>query len=123
MVSKSGPENPADNVVAAALTAGPNEQRAVGLRIDDSQMVSCYANAFRANATPEELMLDVGTNKVNMQTPQGGPPEIVISVSHRVVMNYYVAKRLAIMLSQVVRQYEDQYGELELDVAKRRKKS
>jgi hypothetical protein len=36
-------------------------------------------------------------------------------------MNYYSAKRLAITLSQLIRRHEEQFGELELDVAKRRK--
>ena len=37
------------------------------------------------------------------------------------VMNYYSAKRLAITLSQLIRRHEDEFGELELDVSKRRK--
>ena len=37
------------------------------------------------------------------------------------ILNYYTTKRLAITLSQLIRRHEDQFGELELDVAKRRK--
>ena len=47
--------------------------------------------------------------------------EIVFKVNERIVLNYLSAKRLAITLSQVIRRYEQQFGELELDVAKRRK--
>jgi hypothetical protein len=36
-------------------------------------------------------------------------------------MNYYSAKRLAITLSQLIRRHEEQFGELEMDVNKRRK--
>ena len=34
-------------------------------------------------------------------------------------MNYYSAKRLALTLGQIIRRYEQQFGELELDVTKR----
>ena len=48
-------------------------------------------------------------------------PEIIFKINERVVLNYYSAKRLAITLSQLIRRHEEQFGELELDVAKRRK--
>jgi len=55
-------------------------------------------------------------------TPQGqNQPEILFQISERVIMNYYSAKRLAITLSQLIRRHEEQFGELELDAAKRRK--
>ena len=96
-------------------------QTQVRLRIDDRDMRTTYANAFRTNGTAEEVMLDVGLNEVR-PAPEGGEQqaEIVFRVNERVVMNYLTAKRLAITLSQVIRRYEQQFGELQLDVAKRR---
>ena len=103
-------------------------QRQVRLRIDERNMRSGYANAFRTNGTAEEVMLDFGLNVVSpaTQSPDKGEkkqaqPEIIFQVSERVILNYYSAKRLAITLSQLIRQHEDQFGELEMDVAKRRK--
>ncbi len=95
--------------------------RQVQLRVDERDMRSAYANAVRTNATAEEVMLDFGVNSVNPAAPQD-KPEIVFKVSDRIVMNYFSAKRFAIMLSQMIRQYEEQFGVLELDVVKRRKK-
>ena len=40
-------------------------QRQVRLRIDERNMSSGYANAFRTNGTAEEVMLDFGLNVVN----------------------------------------------------------
>ena len=40
-------------------------QRQVRLRIDERTMGTSYANAFRANGTAEEVMLDFGLNLVN----------------------------------------------------------
>jgi len=96
-------------------------QQQIRLRIDERNMQACYANAFRTNGTAEEVILDFGLNLMNPATPEQGQPEIVFQVSERVIMNYYSAKRLAITLSQLIRRHEEQFGELELDVAKRRK--
>lgn len=96
-------------------------QQQVRLRIDERDMRTAYSNAFRVNGTAEEVMLDFGVNLVNPATQQQGQPEIVFQVTERLIMNYYSAKRLAITLSQVIRRHEEQFGELEMDVAKRQK--
>ncbi len=95
-------------------------QQQVTLTVDDRNMRSGYANAFRTNATAEEVILDFGLNIAGPQQ-QTGKPEIIFTINERVIMNYYSAKRLAITLSQVIRRHEDQFGTLELDVAKRQK--
>ena len=104
-------------------------QRQVRLRIDERDMRTAYANAFRTNGTAEEVMLDFGLNlmapaaqqQATQQQAEKQQPEIIFQVSDRVILNYYSAKRLAITLGQLIRRHEDQFGELELDVAKRRK--
>ncbi len=98
-------------------TAEPGQQ--IQLRVDERNMDTAYANAFRSNGTAEEVMIDFGFNTPN--PIQRDKPEIVFQVSNRIIMNYYSAKRLALTLSQVVRRHEEQFGELEMDVAKRRK--
>jgi len=95
-------------------------QKQLRLRIDEREMQTSYANAFRANETAEEVMLDFGLNVVRPASDQQEQPEILFKTSHRVILNYYSAKRLAITLSRLVRKHEDQFGELELDVANRR---
>lgn len=92
----------------------------VQLRIDEREMATNYANAFRTNATAEEVMLDFGVNLPN-PAAQADKPEIIFRITNRVVLNYYSAKRMAITLSQLIRRYEEQFGELELNVADRRK--
>jgi hypothetical protein len=98
-------------------------QQQVRLRVDERSLETTYANAFRTNATAEEVMLDFGLNIMgNTPGPDGkAQPEILFRVNERIVLNYYSAKRLAITLSQLIRRHEEQFGELELDVAKRRK--
>ena len=97
-------------------------QQQVRLRVDEREMSSSYANAFRTNGTAEEVMLDFGVNLVNPSSQQEGQqPEIIFRVNDRVIMNYYSSKRLAITLSQLIRRHEEEFGELEMDVNKRRK--
>lgn len=114
--------NPAEKPVEEQAREQTGKQQ-VRLRIDERNMRSGYANAFRTNGTAEEVMLDFGLNVVNPtagQKPQE-QPEVIFQINERVILNYYTAKRLAITLSQLIRRHEDQFGELELDVAKRRK--
>jgi hypothetical protein len=95
-------------------------QQQVRLRVDQTDMETSYANAFRANETAEELMIDFGIN-----FPVGGgegqnDAEIAFQVTNRIVLNLYSAKRLALTLGQIVRRHEQEFGELQLDVSKRR---
>jgi len=96
-------------------------QRQVRLRVDERDMKTTYANAFRTNGSAEEVLLDFGLNLIGQPQQEQEQPEILFKVTDRVIMNYYSAKRLAITLSQLIRRHEEQFGELEMDVAKRRK--
>jgi hypothetical protein len=90
-----------------------NQQRQVQLRIDESKMATTYANTIRTSTTPDEVVLDFG---VNLPVPSQGEqtPVIMFSVGSRVVMNWRGAKRLAISLGQVIRQFEERHGEIPL---------
>lgn len=91
----------------------PQQQQQVQLRIDESKMHSTYANTIRTSTTPEEVVLDFG---INMPMPsQDSQPAMIFSVGSRVVMNWAGVKRLAINLGQVVRQYEERNGEIQLN--------
>src|SRR5437660_12242357 len=88
------------------------ETRQVQLRIDESRMTTTYANTIRTSTTQDEVVLDFGMN-----LPVPGPdnnPVLVFNVGSRVVMNWSGAKRLAISLGQVVRQFEERNGEINI---------
>ena len=88
------------------------QQQQVQLRIDESKMTSTYANTIRTSNTQDELIMDFGMN-IPMQMPDQ-PPMVVFNVGSRVIMNWAGAKRLAISLGQVIRQYEERNGEIQL---------
>ena len=99
------------------------QQRRVQIRVDQQNMTTTYGNAFQSNATPDEVLLSFGINQAIPSQEQGADPEMLLKIETRVVMNWYTVKRLAIQLSQMVRTHEQQFGELELDVNKRIKKT
>ncbi len=119
MAKKDGGNTPADKPIEEQAREQTG-QRQVRLRIDEAHLQTCYANAFRTNGTHEEVMLDFGLNLTEPTPGEESQPQIVFQVNQRVIMNYYSAKRLAIALSQAVRRHEEQFGEIELDVNKRR---
>lgn len=93
------------------MADAPQTQQ-VQLRIDESKMQTTYANTIRTSVTGDEVVLDFGMN-----LPVPGPenqPTLQFSVGSRVVMNWRGAKRLAISLGQVIRQFEERNGEINL---------
>ena len=81
---------------------------------DYSNLTTVYTNFCRVSVTPEELVLDFGLN--TQMTPN---PTESVKLTHRVVMNFFTAKRLMNALIGVVSQYENTYGALELDFQRR----
>jgi len=90
-----------------------NNQQQVQLRIDETRMRTSYANTIRTSTTPDEVIMDFGVN-MPVPTPDN-KPMLVFDVSSRVVMNWKGAKRLAITLGNVIRQYEQSNGEINLN--------
>ena len=84
----------------------------IQLRIDESKMSSTYANTIRTSTTQDEVIMDFGMN-IPQQVP-GQAPVMNFSVGGRVVMNRAGAKRLAISVGQLIRNYEQQFGEIQL---------
>jgi hypothetical protein len=81
---------------------------------DDSNAVAAYANFCRVTGTPEEVILDFGLNPQPFGT-QTKP----VAISHRIVCNFYTAKRFNQALAATIQRYEKTFGELETDVQKR----
>lgn len=78
------------------------------IRWDDSQMQSSYANVCNVASTREEVVLLFGMN----QAWQAGQAEIPIQLSSRIIVSLHVAKRLALLLGNVLKEYEARFGPL-----------
>ncbi len=81
------------------------------IKWDDSNMRSVYANVCNVAGTREEFVLLFGMN----QSWNPNQKELTVQLSDRVVMNPFAAKRLAQLLSGVIRDYEARHGVLDLE--------
>lgn len=90
-----------------------NQQQQVQLRIDESKMQTTYANTIRSSTTQDEVVLDFGMN-LPMQG-NDGKPVLNFTIGSRIVTNWAGAKRLAISMGQMVRQYEERNGEIQIN--------
>jgi len=84
------------------------------ISVDDAAVSAGYANFCRVSSTPEELILDLGLNP----NPYA-PGNQVVSVSQRIIMNHFTAKRLLSALSMALQRHEQAFGVLETDVRRR----
>ncbi len=106
-----------DNAAPRSSGAQGGAPQSSAIQIDISRAANSYANFCRVTGTPEELILDFGLNP----DPVGVPAE-AIEIDHRIIMNFYTAKRFLAALQKTVQRHEDTFGELELDVQKRVKR-
>lgn len=85
----------------------------IQVNLDERDMRTLFANAYRVHTTAEEVVLDLG---FNMPDPnprgQGQGQHLLFRVSDRVIMSYANTKRLAMSLGQLVKRYEQQFGEI-----------
>ena len=98
----------ADTTTAAA--AGTQ----VKIKWDDSNMRSVYANVCNVAGTREEFVLLFGMN----QAWNPNQKELTVQLSDRIVMSPFAAKRLAQLLSNVLREYEAKHGALDIEARK-----
>lgn len=95
-------------------------QKKIRVRIDERNLQTSYVSGFRPTMTAEEVMLDLGVNLIRPTGDKEQPYELVFQANNRAIMSYYSAKRLAVALAQIVRRFEQQFGAIELNAAKRR---
>ena len=91
------------------------ERALPSVKWDDSKLISSYANVCNVSSTREEVTLLFGTN----QTWNTGQNELTVDLTNRIVMNPYAAKRLSLLLNNVVNQYESTFDELKIEEVKK----
>lgn len=86
-------------------------QQSVQVLLDERDLKSMYSNAYRIHNTMEEVVVDLGFNMPN-PNPQTGQQQLLFKVTDRVIMTYSNAKRLTMSLTQLIKRYEQQFGEI-----------
>jgi hypothetical protein len=87
----------------------PQASQQMKVRWDNTGMHSAYSNVCNVSGTREEIVLFFGMNQ-NFNAEQN---EMTIQLIDRIVMSPFVAKRLAGLLDNVIKDYETKYGALE----------
>ncbi len=82
------------------------------IKWDDSSMKTSYANVCNVSSSREEVTLLFGTN----QTWHTGQQEFTVKLSDRIIISPFAAKRLLVLLQNVVGQYEQRFGQLDIGV-------
>ena len=82
------------------------------LMVDERDSKTHYANAYRIHATADEVIVDLGFNMPDPNPRPGTQPALLLKITDRVIFNYSNAKRLALSLTQLIKRYEQQFGEL-----------
>lgn len=103
-------EDSSTEVGTASESAQP-EAGQLKIRWDSSNMRSAYANVFNVAGTREEIVLFFGMN----QAWDASQREMTVQLSDRIVLSPFVAKRLSLLLQNVMRDYEAKYGKLDVE--------
>jgi hypothetical protein len=96
----------------AAVQAAAAQQMQV--KWDDTNMKSSYANVCNVMSTREEVVMMFGVN----QAWHAGQKEVTVQLTDRIILSPHAAKRLSLLLTNIVKQYEDRFGQLNIDVAR-----
>jgi hypothetical protein len=100
----------------------PAQPQQVQIPVDVSTLATGYINWFRFTGSAEELIIDLGLTPQlgQLLAPQPNQPAPEpIKLTHRLVMNFYTAKRLLQTLQRAIAMYESHYGPVEVDPMRR----
>ncbi|MFZ1086886.1 MAG: DUF3467 domain-containing protein [Terracidiphilus sp.] len=86
-----------------------NTSQQVKVRWENAATQSVYSNVCNVAGTREEIVLLFGMNQAFNATDN----EMTIQLSSRIIISPFVAKRLALLLNNVVSDYETKYGTLD----------
>lgn len=98
---------------------GENPQQQVRVTLDERDLKTIFANAYRIHTTAEEVVVDFGFNMPD-PNPQQQQAQLLFKVTDRVIMSYSSIKRLSTSLAQLIKRYEQQFGEIPVQPGQRR---
>jgi hypothetical protein len=110
----------AEEEVSGTPEQAVQQPQGVQVLLDERELRMLYTNAYRIHTAPEEVVIDLGFNMANPNNQATGQQQLLFKVTDRVVMTYINAKRLAMSLAQLVKRYEQQFGELPLQPGPRK---
>jgi hypothetical protein len=101
-----------DQAKKTTAQAGSQQQTPqVQVKWDDTNMKSSYANVCNVMSTREEVVLMFGVN----QAWHGGQKEVTVQLTDRIILSPHAAKRLSVLLNNLISQHEARFGSLNVE--------
>ena len=94
------------------VSGAPAALNGTAIKWGDSDRVSSYAKVGTATANREEVFLLFGTHQ-HWRGTREETAEVEVKLANRMVMSPFAAKRLAVILTQSIKAYEEQFGTIE----------
>ena len=76
---------------------------------NDRDMESTYANVSNVATTSDEIMMLFGTSQAWNSTQK----DVLVNLSHRMIMTPSAAKRFQIVLTRTLEEYEKKFGKVD----------
>ncbi len=93
-------------------TQGEKDSQAqVRIRFNTENLKSSYVNFCNVTSTREEVILNFGLNKDWDRSQR----EIQVDLEHRLILSPFAAKRLHIMLTNLLDNYEKRFGKINVE--------
>ena len=102
----------AEEISPTPIPTGSADDRGVQVLLDERELRTFYANAYRIHTSAEEVIVDLGFNMPNPNPNAPGGASLLFKVTDRAILSYTNAKRLAMSLTQLIKRYEQQFGEI-----------
>ncbi|MGE0642377.1 MAG: DUF3467 domain-containing protein [Nitrospira sp.] len=88
------------------LSTGPT------VKFDDTDISNTYANVCNVSSSREEVVLVFGMNNAWERDAS----EVRVKLNSRVILSPFAAKRLSLLLENVIKQYESRFGTMDVGV-------
>lgn len=96
----------------ADITADGSQREKSTIAWNDSNMATSFANVVNIQGTREQIELYFGTNRT-WEGTDGSP--VKVDLTNRMILTPYAAKRLNLILTGVLREYEQRHGILKVE--------
>jgi hypothetical protein len=106
MASKTPTAEPSTPAPAPAADARPS-----AVQWNDRAMATHFANVVNVQSTREQVDLFFGTNQTWNVSEN---PVVTVDLTNRIILTPFAAKRLLTVLGNVLREYENRHGPLQV---------
>jgi hypothetical protein len=87
-----------------------NGARTITVKWDDSEITNSYANVCNVSSSREEVVMVFGINKAW----EKGGGDVTVKLNSRIILSPFAAKRLSLLLDNVLKQYETRFGAMDI---------